>query len=237
MASSATDSQGHDKEIREKLVKTGHVDVMVSVGNNFFYTKSLPCSLWFFDKGKAEKLKDKVLFIDTRNYYTVVDRTLNEWTEWQLKNLNAIVWLYRGEKDKYTALLEEYRKILGQELPYEETLLQLKNELKDLLKKEKKDIYVIHEGVLVATVKGRDLIPSQSLALSPYISDIFPCHEISRDEAIAYLSGDAVTLPDNFSKGFVLLTYLGRPLGFVKNIGRRSNNLYPAGWRIKSKAN
>lgn len=109
MASSATDSQGKDKDIREKLVKTGHVDCMMSVGNNFFYTKSLPCSLWFFDKGKSEEIKDKVLFIDARNYYTVVDRTLNEWTEWQLKNLNSIVWLYRGETDKYTALLEEYR--------------------------------------------------------------------------------------------------------------------------------
>lgn len=108
MASSATDSQGKDKDIREQLVKTGHVDVMVSVGNNFFYTKSLPCSLWFFDKGKQEELRDKVLFIDARNYYTVVDRTLNEWSEWQLKNLNAIVWLYRGEVDKYLALLEEY---------------------------------------------------------------------------------------------------------------------------------
>ena len=81
MASSATDSQGKDKDIREKLVKTGHVDVMVSVGNNFFYTKSLPCSLWFFDKGKKRELQDKVLFIDARNYFTVVDRTLNEWSE------------------------------------------------------------------------------------------------------------------------------------------------------------
>ena len=113
MASSATDSQGKDKDIREQLVKTGHVDVMVSVGNNFFYTKSLPCSLWFFDKGKKEELRDKVLFIDARNYYTVVDRTLNEWGEWQLKNLNAIVWLYRGEADKYRALLEEYAGTLG----------------------------------------------------------------------------------------------------------------------------
>lgn len=77
MASSATDSQGKDKDIREALVKTGDVDVMISVGNNFFYTKSLPCSLWFFDKGKSEKIRDKVLFIDARNYYTVVDRTLN----------------------------------------------------------------------------------------------------------------------------------------------------------------
>ena len=108
MASSATDSSGKDRDIRQKLVETGHVDVMMSVGNNFFYTKSLPCSIWFFDKGKAEAIQDQVLFIDARNYYTVVDRTLNEWSEWQLKNLNAIVWLYRGEVDKYVALLNEY---------------------------------------------------------------------------------------------------------------------------------
>lgn len=113
MASSATDSQGKDKDIREQLVQTGHVDVMVSVGNNFFYTKSLPCSLWFFDKGKKEELRDKVLFIDARNYYTVVDRTLNEWNEWQLRNLTAIVWLYRGEVEKYRALVEEYAETLG----------------------------------------------------------------------------------------------------------------------------
>lgn len=113
MASSATDSQGKDKDIRQKLIETGHVDVMISVGNNFFYTKSLPCSLWFFDKGKKEELKDKVLFIDARNYYTVVDRTLNEWSEWQLKNLNAIVWLYRGETDNYLNLLQEYHDVLG----------------------------------------------------------------------------------------------------------------------------
>ena len=113
MASSATDSSSKDKDIRQRLVESGHVDVMVSVGNNFFYTKSLPCSLWFFDKGKPEALRDKVLFIDARNYYTVVDRTLNEWSEWQLKNLNAIVWLYRGETEKYAALLEEYRAVLG----------------------------------------------------------------------------------------------------------------------------
>ena len=118
MASSATDSQGKDKDIRESLVKTGHVDAMISVGNNFFYTKSLPCSLWFFDKGKSEAIKDKVLFIDARNYYTVVDRTLNEWSEWQLKNINAIVWLYRGEIDKYSALLNEYRSALGSDQPF-----------------------------------------------------------------------------------------------------------------------
>ena len=116
MASTATDSQGKDKDIREKLVQTGHVDVMISVGNNFFYTKSLPCTLWFFDKGKAEALRDKVLFIDARNYYTVADRTLNEWSEWQLRNMNAIVWLYRGEQEAYQSLLGEYHAAITEGL-------------------------------------------------------------------------------------------------------------------------
>ena len=131
MASSATDSQSKDKDIREKLVRTGHVDVLISVGNNFFYTKSLPCSLWFFDKGKKEELRDKVLFIDARNYYTVVDRTLNEWSEWQLKNLNAIVWLYRGEVGKYQELLAQYRQELGDQLSFPERAQQLETDLQN----------------------------------------------------------------------------------------------------------
>ena len=140
MASSATDSQNRDKDIREQLVKTGDVDVMISVGNNFFYTKSLPCSLWFFDKSKNESIRDKVLFIDARNYYTVVDRTLNEWSEWQLKNLNAIVWLHRGEIDKYQNLLAEYKQILGKSITFEDSLNLLKEELKDLQKRLKLEL-------------------------------------------------------------------------------------------------
>lgn len=113
MASSATDSANKDKDIRAQLVKTGDVDVMVSVGNNFFYTLSLPCSLWFFDKGKKDNLRDKILFIDARNYFTVVDRTLNEWSEWQLRNLQAIVFLYRGEKEKYQRLINDYKSYIS----------------------------------------------------------------------------------------------------------------------------
>lgn len=130
MASSATDSsQARDKSIREQLIQTGHVDVMMSVGNNFFYTKSLPCSLWFFDKGKPEALLDKVLFIDARNYYTIVDRTLNEWTEWQIKNLTAIVWLYRGEVEHYHQLLADYRAALGSDAPFAEIQTDLEEQL------------------------------------------------------------------------------------------------------------
>ncbi len=110
MASSATDSSNKDRDIREQLVNTGDVDVMVSVGNNFFYTLSLPCSLWFFDRNKHRGIRDKVLFIDARNYYTVVDRTLNEWSEWQLRNLQAIVHLYRDDTDKYRMLISDYQQ-------------------------------------------------------------------------------------------------------------------------------
>ena len=108
MASSATDSSGKDRGLRENLIRTGHVDAMLYVGNNFFYTKSLPCTLWFFDKGKQRELRDKVLFIDAQNYHTAIDTTHNEWSSWQLKNLSAIVWLYRGEVGKYAELLDEY---------------------------------------------------------------------------------------------------------------------------------
>lgn len=132
MASSATDSQGKDKDIRQKLVKTGDVDVMISVGNNFFYTKSLPCSLWFFDRNKNENIKDKVLFIDARNYFTVVDRTLNEWSDWQLKNLNAIVWLYRGEVDKYQKLLQEYHAALETDIDLDECLEEINRRVEEI---------------------------------------------------------------------------------------------------------
>lgn len=144
MAASATDSQGKDKDIREKLIQTGHVDVMVSVGNNFFYTRSLPCSIWFFDKGKQKKLLDKILFIDARNYYTVVDRTLNEWTEWQLKNLNAIVWLYRGEKQKYKALLQEYKTALG--LNSKQTFEKSKSDIETQLKQKRDEAKIAVEN-------------------------------------------------------------------------------------------
>lgn len=142
MAASATDSQNKDKDIREKLIKTGHMDVVISVANKFFYTskKSLPCSLWFMNKGKNENIKDKVLFIDARNYYTMVDKTWNEWSEWQMKNLNAIVWLYRGETDKYAALIDEYRNTLGCTLSFESLICIINDELKELKRRAKIEV-------------------------------------------------------------------------------------------------
>lgn len=139
MASSATDSSGKDRDIRKGLVESGHVNVIISVASNFFYAKSLPCSLWFFDKGKAGALRDTVLFIDARSYYTVVDRTLNEWSEWQLKNLTAIVWLYRGKPGKYRALLTEYRRVLGG-APFSQRAEELSEALKALREEAKRAV-------------------------------------------------------------------------------------------------
>ena len=158
MASSATDSANKDRDIREKLVNTGDVDVMVSVGNNFFYTLSLPCSLWFFDRNKNADIRDKVLFIDARNYYTVIDRTLNEWTEWQLRNLQAIVHLYRGEKEKYQNLIADYDKVLNGKTvaSLEDALQKQKAEAKQLIaeaqRKDKKRIEA-EQNALIADIE------------------------------------------------------------------------------------
>ena len=85
----------------------------------------------------------------------------------------------------------------------------------------------------IATIKGRDAIPTQQLALSTALRrGSFPEADVNINEALAYLRREAVTLPDSAPRGFVLLTYRGRPLGFVKNLGNRSNNLYPRHWRI-----
>lgn len=97
MAASATDAGYSEKQIRKQLIQTGHVDIIVSVSNNFFYTRSLPCHLWFLDKGKPAHLKDKVLMIDARNTFRKVNTTLNDFTEEHLEGLSAIAKMYRGE--------------------------------------------------------------------------------------------------------------------------------------------
>lgn len=98
MASSATDAGHSEKEIRRQLVETGDVDCIVAVGNNFFYTRSLPCHVWFYDKGKRKENRDKILMLDARNVYRKVTTTINDFSEDQLEGLTAIIKLYRGEQ-------------------------------------------------------------------------------------------------------------------------------------------
>jgi type I restriction enzyme M protein len=98
MANSASDARASELEIRRKLIEEHVVDVMVSISSNFFYTVTLPCTLWFFDKGKRDnKRRDKVLFIDARHIYRQIDRAHREFTPDQVEFLADIVRLYRGE--------------------------------------------------------------------------------------------------------------------------------------------
>ena len=121
MASSASDAGHSEKDIREKLVKTGAVDVMVAIGNNFFYTRSLPCTLWFYDRAKetveatsptlaahAHNHKDHVLMLDARKIYRKVTSKVNDFSPEQLQNLICIVNLYRGKPQKFTDTVQGY---------------------------------------------------------------------------------------------------------------------------------
>lgn len=102
MASSATDAGHSEKLIRKQLIESGAVDCIVSVGNNFFYTRSLPCHVWFYDKGKRPDNKDKILMIDARNVFRKVTTTINDFSPEQLEGLTAIMKLYRGETPELT---------------------------------------------------------------------------------------------------------------------------------------
>jgi len=99
MANSAADAHGSELEIRKKLLREGVVDVIVAVGTNFFYTVTLPVTLWFLDKGKTKtERRNRVLFIDARHIYRQIDRAHREFTPEQIEFLANIVRLYRGEK-------------------------------------------------------------------------------------------------------------------------------------------
>lgn len=107
--SSQASSAGHgEKEVRRKMVETGDVDVMVSIRSNFFYTRTVPCELWFFDRGKPKERRDLVLMLDARNVFRKVNRKINDFSPEQLRNLAAIVWLYRGQRDRFLALVADY---------------------------------------------------------------------------------------------------------------------------------
>jgi type I restriction enzyme M protein len=103
MANSASDARSSEQEIRKQLIEARGVDAIVAVGPNMFYTVTLPCTLWFFDKGKQRTPRaDKVLFLDARHVYRQIDRAHRDWTEGQIGFLANVVRLYRGEEPDFT---------------------------------------------------------------------------------------------------------------------------------------
>ncbi|MFO0579033.1 MAG: class I SAM-dependent DNA methyltransferase [Polyangia bacterium] len=123
MANSASDARSSEQEIRKKLIEARAVDVMIAVGPNMFYTVTLPCTLWFLDKGKAKTPRaDKVLFIDARHIYRQIDRAHRDWAPGQIGFLANVVRLYRGEALDFTLGGEEaegkIREVFGKKAKY-----------------------------------------------------------------------------------------------------------------------
>jgi type I restriction enzyme M protein len=110
MSSQASSAGNDEKTVRQKLVETGDVDVMISIKGGFFYTRTVPCELWHFDRNKPADRKDQVLMLDARSIGQLMkgSRKVYEFTPEQMRNLTAIVWLYRGQGDRFLALVRDY---------------------------------------------------------------------------------------------------------------------------------
>ncbi|AQS92082.1 DNA methyltransferase [Gluconobacter albidus] len=108
MSSQASSAGGEEAKVRQKLIETGHVDAMIAIRGNFFYTRTVPCELWMFDKAKAAEHADKVLMLDARQVFRKVTRKVFDFSPEQSQNLTAIFWLYRGQEERFRELVAAY---------------------------------------------------------------------------------------------------------------------------------
>ena len=115
MSSQASSAGRSEKTVRRKLIETGDVDLMIAIRSNFFYTRTVPCELWFLNRNKPAAHRDKVLMLDARNVYRQVTRKIYDFSREQQKNLLAIVWLYRGETERFVDLVSDYLWSVGEE--------------------------------------------------------------------------------------------------------------------------
>ena len=132
--SSQASSAGHgEKEVRRKIVETGDVDVMISIRSNFFYTRTVPCELWHFDRAKPPDRRDKVLMLDARNVYRKVTRKIYDFSPEQMHNLAAIVWLYRDQQKRFLSLVKDYLgRVCGESAAVPAALASFETTLADL---------------------------------------------------------------------------------------------------------
>ena len=108
MSSQSSSAGGGEAKVRQALVETGHVDAMVDIRSNFFYTRSVPCPLWFLNKNKPKAHQNKVLMLDARHVYRKVTRKIYDFSPEQLANLTSIVWLYRGQRERFIELVQSH---------------------------------------------------------------------------------------------------------------------------------
>ena len=195
--SSQASSAGHgEKEVRQKIVETGDVDVMIYIRSNFFYTRTVPCELWHFDRAKPPARRDKVLMLDARNVYRKVTRKIYDFSPEQMHNLAAIVWLYRGHQKRFLGLVKDYvgrvctesAAVPGTLAPFETTLADLRERFNALAK---------------AVAKHADLDADREQALADAVSELYEAatlYEADAKKLLASLSTfgqkHAKALPD-----------------------------------------
>lgn len=169
MASSASDAGHSEKEIRQKLVETGAVDVMVSIGTKFFYTRSLPCTLWFFDRAKEKDpvRANKTLMLDLRDVYRKVSSNLHDFTPEQLNNIQAIVGLYRGKREVFDKTIVHYFETIN------DHLTELTAKAQNLADDYTKGLKPTFENSLPKawTAKWKETIDQDDIAFTEQVAD------------------------------------------------------------------
>ncbi|MEK6795719.1 MAG: class I SAM-dependent DNA methyltransferase [Spirochaetota bacterium] len=206
MANSASDARSSEQDIRQKIIEDGGVDVMIAVGPNVFYTVTLPCTLWFFDKGKrnvASTLRQAqrnassatgrsktVLFIDARHIYRQIDRAHRDWSEAQISFISNIVRLYRGEELDFVIggkeAEDKIAEVFGKKTKYKDVLGLCKVAT---LKEIEKQGWSLNPGRYVGVAPGEDVSDE----------DFKEKLETLNDELVK-LNGEAHTLEKTIAK-------------------------------------
>jgi len=165
MSSQASSAGRDEAKVRQKIVETGDLDVMISIRSNFFYTRPVPCELWFFDRGKPKDREDKVLMLDARNVYRKVTRKIYDFSPEQMRNLSAIVWLHRGQKERFLALVRDYLGSIcaeSEEVP--DSIAAYEGTLGDLIKR--------YEELAIAAKKQCGIDAGKLKALTDSIAEL-----------------------------------------------------------------
>jgi type I restriction enzyme M protein len=180
MANSASDARNSEADIRQQLIKSNVIDCMLTLPKNMFYTVTLPATLWFFDKSKCQpelvEGEQRILFIDARNIFKQVTRSLREFTEEHIQNIASIVRLYRGETKRLKQLIAKYQK---QATDFEKQATHQSKEVEKIQKakpSEDKEIKRWEKQVEEAEKKQKELTDQQHyfVAHIDWLNERFP---------------------------------------------------------------
>jgi len=191
MGNSTCEARSSEQEIRANLIKSKAVDVMIAVGPNMFYTVTLPCTLWFFDKGKlGSDRENKVLFIDARHIYRQIDRAHRDWTQSQISFITNIIRLYRNQKLDFSEsckeALEKTNELFGRQPKYADILGLCK--VASIEEIELQD-WSLNPGRYVGVA------PGEEISNSDFIEQI-----ITLNDELTLLNSDALRLEKKISK-------------------------------------